>query len=188
MGGAIMSIAGGKFGVDIARLVLIEPIFLPRELYTIQMHVSDHPLAGKSINRRNFWNNEAEAKEYLQSKPLFASWDEEMLDLYVRYGMINSENWGLELACHPRNEASLFMGSMGFDPWPVLDRITCPVLVLEGERTENKGFIDQKQVARAFPHGRYLEVKGAGHLIPMEKPQETAEIIRRFFNRTSTVS
>ena len=41
MGGAVMSIAGGKFGVDIKKLLLIEPIFLPREVYNIQMRF--HP-------------------------------------------------------------------------------------------------------------------------------------------------
>ena len=181
MGGAIMSIAGGKFGIDIKKLLLIEPIFLPRELYTIHMRVDDHPLAGKSIHRRNFWQDAAEAKAYLKSKRLFASWDDEMLDLYVEYGMMPSLHGGLELACHPKKEASLFMGSMSYDPWPLLSEVQCPVLVLEGEYTENKGFIDQKKAARAFPNGKYQVVKGAGHLIPMEKPAETTEIIRKFF-------
>ena len=181
MGGAIMTIAGGRFDVDIKKLLLIEPIFLPRELYTIQMRVEDHPLAGKSINRRNFWHDASEAKIYLKSKPLFASWDEEMLDLYVEYGMMPSVNGGLELACHPKKEASLFMGSMSYDPWPILDKVKCPVLVLEGEHTQNKGFIDQEKAARAFPYGQYQQVDGAGHLIPMEKPKEVTQIVRNFF-------
>lgn len=181
MGGAIISIAGGKFGVDIKKLLLIEPIFLPPEIYNMQMRVDDHPLAGKSINRRNFWQNASEAKTYLKSKRLFQTWDDEMLDLYVQYGMKDSETGGLELTCHPRKEAALFMGSRAFDPWPVLSEIKCPVLVLEGEHTENKRFVDQKKAACAFADGQYRQVKGAGHLIPMEKPKETAQIIREFF-------
>lgn len=182
MGGAIMSIAGGLFGADIKKLLLIEPIFLPREIYKIQMRVEDHPLASKSINRRNFWNDAEEAKAYLKSKRLFASWDAEMLDLYVEYGMIDSESGGLELTCHPRKEASLFMGSIAYDPWPILSEVKCPVLVLEGEKTDNKGYIDQEKSAIAFSNGAYQMVKDAGHLIPMEKPAETALIIREFFN------
>jgi len=182
MGGAIMSIAGGKFGLDIKKLLLIEPIFLPREIYNIQMRVKDHPLAGKSIKRRNFWKNADEAKTYLKSKQLFNVWDDEMLDLYVKYGMMPSVDGGLELACHPKKEASLFMGSMGYDPWPILTEVKCPVLVLEGEHTENKGFIDQEKAARTFPNGTYRQIKDAGHLIPMEKPKEMTMIIREFFN------
>jgi lipase len=181
MGGAIMALAAGKFEIDVRKLVLIEPIFLPRELYQVQLRVEDHPLAGKSIKRRNYWESSAAAKAYLQSKPLFAAWDEEMLDLYVEYGMMPSKGGGLELACHPRREAALFMGSLAYDPWPVLEKVTCPVLVLEGERTENKGFIDQEKAARSFPNGRYLQIKDAGHLIPMEKPGEIARIMHGFF-------
>jgi len=181
MGGAVISIACGQFGLDIKKLLLIEPIFLPQEVYSISMSVDQHPLAGKSINRRNFWQDSSEALSYLKSKQLFKTWDDEMLDLYVRYGMTSSDNGGLELTCHPRKEASLFMGSLGFNPWPVLGKVACPVLLLEGEHTGNKGFIDQKKAAGMFPNSEYRLVEGAGHLIPMEKPGEITRIMQDFF-------
>ncbi|MCU0599660.1 MAG: alpha/beta hydrolase [Desulfobacterales bacterium] len=181
MGGAVMTIAGGHFGLDIRKMVLIEPILLPREFYTITMNVEDHPLAGKSIRRRNSWKSAKEARDYLKSKPLFSAWDDEMLDLYIQHGLTPSESGGLALTCHPRKEAALFMGSMGYDPWPILTNVTCPVLVLEGEKTENKGIIDFKKAAETFPKGIHHIVRDAGHLIPMEKPSETLDIIRSFF-------
>jgi pimeloyl-ACP methyl ester carboxylesterase len=181
MGGAVMTIAAGALGLAVAKMILIEPIFLPREFYKISINVEDHPLAGKSIRRRNFWNDPGEARAYLKSKPLFRNWNDEMLDLYIQYGMIQSDAGGLSLACHPRKEAALFMGSMGYDPWPVLSHVTCPVLVLEGEATENKGIIDFKKASETFPNGDFQIVKHAGHLIPMERPRETLSIIRSFF-------
>ncbi len=182
MGGAVMSIAVGRFGMSAAGMVLIEPIFLPREFYAISLRVEDHPLAGKSIKRRNHWENIEEARQYLLSKPFFRTWDEEMLDLYLAYGMVPSDNGGLELACHPRKEAALFMGGSGYDPWPILPKIPCPVLVLEGELTENKGVIDFKKIADTVPQGQYRSIPGAGHLIPMEKPEETIDMIRWFLS------
>ncbi len=181
MGGAIMAIAAGKLKQSVEKLMLIEPIFLPRNFYQMTMNVKDHPLAGKSINRRNNWAGGKEAKDYLKSKRIFQSWDDEMLDLYIQYGMKASDSGGLELACHPQKEAALFMGSMGYDPWPILSDVTCPVRVLEGEFTENKAFIDYPGIAKKFPDGSYQMVKDAGHLIPMEKPKETAMIVRDFF-------
>jgi len=180
MGGALIAIAAGRSKMAIKKAVLVEPILLPREIYKIPMSLEDHPLAGKSINRRNSWKDTAQAKAYLNSKPLFKVWDEEMLDLYVAHGMVRAAA-GLELACHPRREAALFMGSMGYDPWPVLPDVKCPVLVLEGEHSENKGFIDFKKIAAAFPNGRHTVVQGAGHLIPMEKPKKIISILRSFF-------
>lgn len=180
MGGAVMTIAAGALNLPVSKLVLIEPIFLPQEVYTIDLTVDQHPLAAKSIRRRNGWSDAAEARAYLKSKRLFASWDEEMLDLYVQHGMAPAEDGGLELVCHPQQEASLFMGSKGYDPWPVLPGIQCPVLVLEGEHTENKAFIDYRKIAGMFPKGCYHKVENAGHLVPMERPKETARLIREF--------
>jgi len=183
MGGAVITIAAGALGLQVAKMALIEPIFLPQEVYTIDLTVEQHPLASKSIKRRNSWANMDEARTYLKSKRLFATWDEEMLDLYLQYGMTETADGGLELVCHPKKEASLFMGSKGYDPWPILPKVTCPVLVMEGEHTENKGFIDQKKIAAMFPRGEYRLVENAGHLIPMERPRETVRIIKEFFEK-----
>jgi pimeloyl-ACP methyl ester carboxylesterase len=183
MGGAVIAIAAGALGLQVAKMVLIEPIFLPQEIYTIDLTVDQHPLASKSIKRRNAWADMAEARAYLKSKRLFATWDEEILDLYLQYGMTEAAEGGLELVCHPKKEASLFMGSRGYDPWPILPKVTCPVLVMEGEHTENKGFIDQKKIAGMFLKGEYRLMENAGHLIPMERPRETVRIIKEFFER-----
>ena len=182
MGGAVITLGCGKFGINPRRIILIEPIFLPREFYNIDIRVDEHPLASKSIKRRNGWQDQAEARLYLRSKPLFQNWTDEMLELYIRYGMTGSDAGGLELVCHPYREAALFMGSMHYDPWPVMPTVSCPVLVLEGEHTENKGIIDFRKAAAMFANGTYQQVEGAGHLIPMEKPEVILSMIRDFFN------
>lgn len=181
MGGAVITLGCGKFGINARGIILIEPIFLPREFYNIEIRVDEHPLAGKSIKRRNAWQNIEDAREYLRSKPLFQNWTDEMLELYVRYGMMASDDGGLELACHPRREAALFMGSMSHDPWPVMPNVTCPVLVIEGGHTENKGLIDFQKAAAMFANGTYQLIEDAGHLIPMEKPEVILSTIREFF-------
>jgi len=181
MGATVMTLAAAADARLASGLLLIEPIFLPAEFYTLKIDVEQHPLASKSIRRRNHWADAAEAKAYLRGKALFVDWDEEMLDLYVRYGMVFADAGGLELACHPRREASLFMGGMHLDPWPLLHRVACPVLVVEGENSGNRGYIDLQRAAAGFARGRFLRVARAGHLIPMERPGETTRIIREFY-------
>lgn len=183
MGGAVITLAAGKFGVPAKKMVLFEPIFLPSQLYNLPMRVEDHPLAGKSIRRKNAWEDRQSARQYLKSKPLFANWDEEMLDMYLNYGFTDAQGQGISLVCHPEREASLFMGSMAYDPWPIMPQIRCPVLILEGEHSENRLFIDLKKAAAHFPQGEYRLIKDAGHLIPMEKPGESFQIIRDFFKK-----
>ena len=181
MGGTVAVIAAAACGLNPSAIILIEPIFLPQILYTAPLSVEHHPLASKSINRRNHWESAADAKAYLRGKALFANWDDEMLDLYVSYGMEGAPEGGITLACHPKREAGLFMGGMHLDPWPLLEKVSAPVLVVEGGTSGNRAYIDLKKATSMFPDAQYLEVPGAGHLVPMEKPSETARIMTDFF-------
>jgi lipase len=181
MGATIIAIAHALLGMPAEKMVFIEPIVLPEAIYEKKLTAEQHPLAAKSIKRRNSWTNMQEAKDYLRTKTMFAHWDDEMLDLYVRYGMISSDRGGLELTCHPRREASLFLGGMHFDPWPILPKIKSPVLVVEGESSENQSFIDLPRIASLIPNGSYHLVKGAGHMVPQEKPVEIIGIISDFW-------
>jgi pimeloyl-ACP methyl ester carboxylesterase len=181
MGATVMTLAEATFGPVAKGMILIEPIFLPREIYSIGLTIDQHPLASRSIKRKNHWENVNEARTYLRSKALFKNWDEEMLDLYIKYGMVTGETGGLSLACHPRREAALFMGSQKMDPWPLLPEIACPVMVMEGELSENRHFIDLKKAASLIPGGTYRLVEGTGHLVPMEKPDEVTRMMREFF-------
>jgi pimeloyl-ACP methyl ester carboxylesterase len=184
MGATISTMVTALYGVQSKAMVLIEPIFLPRPFYLAQMSVNDHPLASKAIKRTNTWQNEEEAMEYVRSKALFKSWNEEVLKLYVRYGMVRTDTGTLQLACSPQHEAALFMGGMQYDPWPILPNVTCPVLVLEGEKSENRHFIDLTEVVSHLPQGSHKIIEGAGHLIPMELPEKTTSIIADYFQST----
>ncbi len=179
IGAAVASLAEAAFGPLAERMVLIEPIFLPEEFYSMNPTVEQHPMASKAIRRGNFWMNAADAKSYFLSRELFRSWDNEMLDLYIAHALV-AEDHGLRLACSPRQEAALFMGDTQENPWPLLKEICCPVLVVEGGRSELKFLLDSGKATQSFTMGSYLCVKGAGHLIPMENPRETLRIIREF--------
>ncbi len=179
MGATVITMATAVSGLDTSGMVLIEPIFLPEAIYAMDLSVEQHPLASKSIKRRNGWSDSDEAFDYLKSRPLFRSWDDEMLHLYLEHGMKPDEE-GLKLTCSPVKEASLFMGGTHFNPWPVLNKVSQPVLVVEGALSENRGFIEYEKAAGLFPKGRYLLVEDARHLIPMEKPALITGIIKSF--------
>jgi pimeloyl-ACP methyl ester carboxylesterase len=180
MGATVVTIAEATWGPRAAGMLLIEPIFLPQEIYRITLSLEQHPLASKAAKRRNSWSDEDEARAYLTSKTLFRHWDSEMLDLYIRHGMQTTAGGGMELTCPPPREAALFMGGTDCDPWPMLPRLACPVMILEGERSENASLIDLRKAARAIPRGSHRLVANAGHLIPMEQPQQTVQAIRDF--------
>jgi len=185
MGGTVITLAVAQNKVTPLGMVLIEPIFLPEQIYRINMTLDMHPLAARSIKRTNHWKNREEAGKYLASRELFSNWDREMLELYLDYGMEPSDEGGLRLACHPRSEAALFMGSNAMDPWPLLQNIACPVLLLAGEKSDTGRYVDLKKAAALIPGGEHHVVAGAGHLIPMEKPGTVLGLIDGFFRKNA---
>jgi len=181
MGATVLMMANALHGLPAAGMVLIEPILLPAEFYKGPMRVDEHPLAARAIRRTNFWRDREEAMNYLRSRTLFQGWDEEMLELYARHGLTGTRDGGLRLACSPQREAALFMGGRQFDPWPLLPRISCPVLIVEGEASANRGIIDIDRIQSLIPDSIRRSVKDAGHLVPMERPREVTRLIGEFF-------
>ena len=180
MGGSVMTYAQAVFGLKALGMILIEPIFLPADYYRMDLQPADHPLASKSLKRRNHWNSAGDVKAYLKTKPLFANWEEEFLDLYIEHGTTDNEDGGLELTCAPLREAAIYLGAKAHDPWPLIPTIQCPVMVLEGAESSNREYIDLHAAASRFPNGRFRRIAGAGHLIPMEKPRQILDIISEF--------
>jgi len=178
MGATVATLAAAEF--ETRGLVLFEPIYLPRLQYRKPENTTAHPLAVQARRRRNHWQNREQALGYLKTKPLFANFDAEVLELYLEHGLRPSADGGLELTCAPSDEAAQFMGSLAFDPWPVLERLSCPALVVEGGHSENRSFIDYPAVVKHLPQGRYALVESAGHLIPMEQPAVAAGLIAAF--------
>jgi lipase len=181
MGATVLMIANALHGLPAAGMILIEPILLPAAFYEGSMRVDEHPFAARAIKRTNHWQDREDAMNYLRSRSLFRGWDEEMLELYVRHGMTGRKDGGLQLACTPLQEAALFMGGRQFDPWPLLPKISCPALIVEGEKSENRGIIDLDRIQSLIPGCQRRVVKDAGHLIPMERPREMTRLIREFF-------
>ena len=111
MGATVHFIAHTLYGLEAAGMILIEPILLPTEYYQGRMSVDEHPFAAKAIRRTNFWHDRDEAMTYLRSRSLFQAWDDEMLELYIRYGMTRGEEWGTSARLQsPEGSGSLHGG------------------------------------------------------------------------------
>ncbi len=180
MGGTVAAIAEANFNIKARAMLLIEPIFLVPEIYRLELTLQDHPLASKAIRRTNHWPNREIARQYLETSTLFSSWHQEIRELYLEHCMLEKEG-SIRLACAPRMEAAIFMGGLKYDPWPDLSRIECPSLLVEGDRSTNRQYVDLPKAAAMMPYGKYLLVPKAGHLLPMDDPAATARIMAKFF-------
>ncbi len=67
------------------------------------------------------------------------------------------------------------------DSVPFLGQITVPALVVVGSEDAISPPAECRAMAEAIPGARYVEIEGAGHLTPMERPKEVAGALEPFF-------
>lgn len=61
-----------------------------------------------------------------------------------------------------------------------LANINLPILLICGQRDSITTTFEMQQVAKALPHGEYVEIESAGHMAPLEQPEQVNREIRRF--------
>jgi len=71
----------------------------------------------------------------------------------------------------PRAIAALVRGiARRPDPAPVLPTLDMPALVIAGEVDPFSPLADQRRVAELLPNSQYVELRGIGHMAPVESP------------------
>ena len=61
-----------------------------------------------------------------------------------------------------------------------LAEIDCPTLVFAGEHDAISTRDEMREIARAIPRARFVEIAGSGHMSPMERPAEVNAAILEF--------
>jgi pimeloyl-ACP methyl ester carboxylesterase len=66
------------------------------------------------------------------------------------------------------------------DLWEPLPRIPCPTLIVRGAESDILSPEVAKKMAERLPDGRVVEIEGAGHTVPADRPEEFVRQIRAF--------
>lgn len=66
------------------------------------------------------------------------------------------------------------------DSTGLLGDITVPTLVVHGAEDEVAPPLVARAMAARIPGARYVEVAGAGHLAPLEQPEQVTRALREF--------
>ena len=162
----------------VSKLTLIEPIIMPPGVPMDDDRRGN--MADGARKRRQVWSSPEELIAAYRTRPTFEHWREDVLRLYAQEATFRREDGQIELKCPGEIEAQVFENSASLNIWDVLPRVDCPTLVMKGERTE--GFLSMVATAAAarMPHARLATVPNAGHLAPMEQPEDVAAEIIRF--------
>ncbi len=167
------------------RLLLIDPVIMPREAYS-SFKVTEH-FASK---RRNEWASPEEMIERFQGRPPFDRWDPAVLRDYCVHGLLPSPSGeGFVLACPPDVEAATYMGSAGGDPYAEIESLTIPVRILRARGRDEGGPMDMSasptnpQLVDHLPAGEDVYLPEYTHFIPMEDPGLVARHIEEMLAR-----
>ncbi|MDB5563209.1 MAG: hydrolase [Hyphomicrobiales bacterium] len=84
------------------------------------------------------------------------------------------------LAGDPVVHARCWAALGNFSYEPLLPALTMPTLAIGGELDKAARPMATRALAEALPAGSYVEIAGAGHLSPLERPAEFAAVLRKF--------
>ena len=179
-GTATLSAAARRPGL-FERIVLVDPVLVPRRLADLYPEPSEHRdrLAGAARDRQRVRASREEARRIWAGRKFFANWDPRVLDLYVAEGLRDRPDGQVELKCPGEVEAAIFeQGSATLDSLEAARNLTAPALLLWA-RDGNFPRSFYESVAEAMREGRVEDV-AAGHLAVMERPDLVAAATLRF--------
>ena len=181
-GGALLALYTATHPGKVKGLALLEPVSVPHEpQFLARLSADNHPLVERTLRRRVIWDSRQQLFTAYQGKDAFAAWRDEVLWDYVNHGTYDLPDGRVALKCSAEVEAHVFATTMSLDIFSQLDRITCPTLVLRGERTDPPIALIAERVAQRIPHGSLVTVPETSHFLAMEKPEEIARTIDDYF-------
>lgn len=185
LGAAVSLLLAVKRPELIRALVLIDPTILPfswmwwwylAKLTGLARFV---PIVATAARRKSVWPDRASILGAYRSKAVFQTWNDGFLDAYVNHGTEKTEHGKIRLCCNPAWESKCF-AACPHDIWRFIPRLQKPALVLYGADSDT--FLAQaaEKFKAKVPHTAFRCFEKTGHFVPMERPDETAEVILDF--------
>ena len=73
---------------------------------------------------------------------------------------------------------------MNYDFWPHVEQIKVPTLLIKGAESETVSKITLERMQKTMRDFTVVEIKGSGHQVPMERPEEFEATVRTFLETT----
>jgi pimeloyl-ACP methyl ester carboxylesterase len=137
--------------------------------------------AGRTLGRREEFVDLVEARGYFAAKSLFRRFDPECLDAYIQHGLQASAST-LRLRFDPATEISIYRSVPHTSPGRA-QQLQVPLAMVRG-RHSRVVLPHHAHLLRRMPKGEYMTLPG-GHMFPLERPQDTAELLKKLFQRWS---
>jgi pimeloyl-ACP methyl ester carboxylesterase len=134
------------------------------------------PLIRGALRRRETFPGLEQVRLSYAGKSVFASWEPEVLDDYAQAGFVETDEGGVRLRYPKAWEAKIFELTPA-SVWRDLVKIKVPMLFIRGAESDTFVVAAANRVRRQLDSARVIEVAGASHFVPMERPREVAQMI-----------
>ncbi|MCZ8371067.1 MAG: alpha/beta hydrolase [Porphyrobacter sp.] len=168
-----------------ARLVLFDPVILAPEFYGDGTPVYTAEKPHPAIRRkRDFASADAMIERFATRDP-YDLFTPRVFEDYCRYGLVPAASGeGMELACAPEVEASVYASSRSNGAiLQATKRVNIPVLVVRALHTDLNDFKSSPtwpELANILPQGTNLYRPDMTHFHPFQDPADAARIIGEF--------
>ena len=129
--------------------------------------------------RRNLWRSRPEIFEHFKTKPKFDKFDEDVLRDYAEHATFETEK-GFELFFKPSVEAKIYQ-TLPHNLPKLKGKLKVPTAYVAGTDSREGRLAGLSFMKKHFPFDFY-SVAGS-HLFPLERPRETAQIIRKIISK-----
>jgi esterase len=123
-----------------------------------------------------YFENETEARAYLKER--YPGFTPGYVENRLKYGFTEKDG---RLRLKPTGNR--IRGGLALDLWPYVERIEVPTLLLIGEDSTVVTPQARARMERTLPSLDAVVVKGTGHMIPQEKPEEFEMLIKQFLGK-----
>ncbi len=183
MGATVSLLTAGARTDLVCGLALLEPVILPAAAYAASqlplgpvVQRMTMPLARGAAKRRNAFASKQEAAASFTGRGVFKAFPPEVIADFVEDGLIEDGAGGFKLACAPNFEAATYCAQR-HDPWGALRRVTDPLVLLRAERGSTISEAAMHRMGAIKADARLATVEGAGHMLPMERPDRARTAI-----------
>lgn len=188
IGGIVTLRAALRDPQKFSALILLDPVlFVPPFMLTwnfvraIGIGEKAHPLIqGARRRRRTFTDLDTVFRSY-RTRPIFRYLSDESLKTYIEGITRKKEDGTYELVFTPEWEAHIYLtGMRDFDLWRELPKLSIPTLIIRGAETDTFMENAAQLVTRKNPKIQIHTMQKATHILPLEHPQDVADIIDNF--------
>ncbi len=164
--------------------VLFPPIFIRWWQISFKLGIEElaHPFIRSAKNRRRQFNDLERLYNGYRRKSVFRYFDDEALRAYVE-GIACKTDSGYQLCYTAEWETRIYVTSVqpDMDIWRALPELRMPTLIVRGAESDTFWERTARLINRKQPEIQLESLDKATHLLPLERPNETANLIRSFF-------